>query len=114
MRAFSKVGLNGLLSGRVAKISGATASAFLIVATVLALLPAPAIWQAGRLIDTSDGGGLQSLSCANVRFCATFDWNGHLFVWDGDAWSESHVDLVHNLDEPIDLSCGSAQSPELP
>jgi len=109
VRRLRRSGLRALLSGRVAKISGAAASALLIVAIVLALLPAPVIWQSGTLIDTSDGGGLQSLSCANAHFCVTFDWNGHPFVWNGDAWTESQVDLVHNFDEPLDLSCGSAK-----
>jgi hypothetical protein len=84
-----------------------------IVLFIAALVPAPSIWQAGTTIDQPGGGGLQSLSCASDHFCATFDWAGRLFVWNGHSWSRSPADLVHNLDEPIDLSCVSADLCEI-
>jgi len=53
------------------------------------------------------GGGLQSLSCTSASFCATFDWSGRLFVFDGGHWYEALTNLVRGLQEPTDISCGA-------
>lgn len=78
-----------------------------VVVLVLSLVPAPTVWGSPLLVDQSNGGGLQSLSCASSSFCATFDWVGRLFVFDGHGWHRVNVDLVPGLAEPTDISCGA-------
>ena len=90
-----------------ARILVGCVGAIVAVVLVLALVPAPSIWGRPQPVDETNGGGLQSLSCSSASFCATFDWSGRLFTWDGVRWHQMKASLVQNLKEPLDVSCGA-------
>ncbi len=91
------------------QVLGAVIGFVVVAAFVLSLVPAPTIWGSANRIDSSSGGGLQSVSCASISFCATFDYAGRLFVFNGHRWRQVDVNLLRKVAEPLDISCGAVE-----
>lgn len=96
---------------RIVTVAGSAIGVCVVAIVITYLVPAPSIWSKPAVVDASDGGGgLQSISCATTAtLCATFNWTGELFIFNGRRWRNAGVELVDQLNEPTDVSCVPAQ-----
>jgi hypothetical protein len=76
-----------------------------LVVGASAVIPAPTIWGAPTTVETSNGGGLQALSCATLNYCATFDFYGRFFISRGGTWHEARFRVNRRSEIPTDMSC---------